>query len=151
MMRLLIIPGLAAVLLSAACAANTQLTSSVTTQTGTGLVQGKFIREGGPLGPGGQQPAVLRLSGTVAFNGGPGDVVRLHVGKSGAFSLRLPAGTYAVTGRTPSIMEVSNGAVVNAKGQVVKGHGTETVCSVPLSVTVTPQHTSKITLTCVVP
>jgi hypothetical protein len=25
------------------------------------------------------------------------------------------------------------------------------VCSVPLSVTVTPQHTSRITLTCVVP
>jgi hypothetical protein len=156
MKRLLIVPGLAAVLLSAACAANTQVTSStqptssVTTQTGTGLVQGKFIREGGPMGPGGQQPAV-RLSGTVAFNGGPGDVVRFHVGKSGAFSLRLPAGTYAVTGRTPSIMQVSNGAVVSAKGQVIKGHGTETVCSVPLSVTVTPQHTSKITLICVVP
>jgi hypothetical protein len=87
----------------------------------------------------------------VAFTGGPGDVVRLRVGKSGAFSLRLPAGTYAVTGRTPSIVEVSNGGAINAQGQVIKGHGTEAVCSVPLSVTVTPQHTSKITLTCVVP
>jgi hypothetical protein len=151
MKRLLIIPGLASVLLSAACAANTQLTASVTTHTGTGVVQGTFVREGGPIGPGGQQPPELRLSGSVAFNGGPGNVIRLRVGKTGAFSLRLPAGTYAVTGRTPSIIEVSNGGVVNAKGQVIKGHGTESVCSVPLSVTVTPQHTSRITLTCVVP
>jgi hypothetical protein len=151
MKRLLIIPGIALLLLLAACAAATRLTSSVTTQTGTGLVQGKFVMEGGPIGPGGQQPGERPISGLVTFNGGPGDVIHFRVDRSGAFSIRLPDGTYAVTGRSPSVIQVSNGGVVSASGQVVKGSQSEPACSPPLSVTVTPQHTSHLTLTCTVP
>jgi hypothetical protein len=114
-------------------------------------VTGKLVREGGPLGPGGQQPGERPLSGSVAFSGGPGEVIHVRVGESGAFSLRLPAGTYAVTGRSPSIITVSNGGMVNAQGQVIKGHATVSVCSTPASVTMTPPHTARLTLTCVVP
>ncbi len=151
MKRVAIIPGLTALLFLAACSSASQLTSSVTTVTGTGLVSGKFVMEGGPIRPDGQQPGPRPISGSVTFNGGPGDVIHIRVDQTGAFSLRLPAGRYAVTGRSPSIIQVSNDGEVNAKGQVIKGRGTETVCSSPVSVTVAAQRTAHLTLTCFVP
>jgi S-adenosyl methyltransferase len=50
------------------------------------------------------------------------------------------SGTYSVSGRSPDIMEVS-----------ANGSQHETVCSVPLHVTITPPHTAKIDVICVVP
>lgn len=111
--------------------------------TGTapvGAVTGTFVREGGPLGPGGRQPAEMRLPGLIQFGGANGRTFKVKVGNEGTFELHLPAGTYSVVGRSPDILQVDG-----------SGPGRETPCSQPLSVTVTNHHTSKITVTCVVP
>jgi hypothetical protein len=105
-----------------------------------GTVTGRLVREGGPLGPGGTQPAERLLPGSVQFTAARGRSVVVQVGTSGRFSVRLPSGTYSVSGRSPDIMEVS-----------ANGSQHETVCSVPLHVTITPPHTAKIDVICVVP
>ena len=105
----------------------------------TGLVTGKFLIEGGPIGPGGQQPGERPLPGTVQFTADGRRPVTVPAGSSGTFSVRLPAGTYHVSGRSPVIVDVSNGS------------SRQTPCSQPLSVAVTSRHTTTITLTCIVP
>lgn len=124
----------AAMLLLAGCGATAGQHSPMATVTG------RFVREGGPLGTGGQQPAEQPLSGTVVFTAGRHQVT-VQVGSSGTFSLRLPPGTYAVSGRSPGIVEVSTGTAATR----------ETPCSVPGSVTVTARHNTRITVTCIVP
>ena len=62
-----------------------------------------------------------------------------RAGSSGTFSVRLPAGTYDVLGRSPHVIEVSDGVLRPAP------------CSQQVSVTVTPRHTTRITLICIVP
>jgi hypothetical protein len=140
----------AGALLLAACAAGTGTghgRSSTVTSTqvthSTGTVGGKFVREGGPLGPGGAQPKELRLSGVVEFTRAGGHPVSVRVGTSGTFSVTLRAGDYSVSGRSPAILQVSG-----ANGD---GRGREVPCSQPLSVTVVAGRTSKITVACVVP
>jgi hypothetical protein len=132
------ITGVAAMLLLAACAAIGQQASQDASTQGT--VTGRFLREGGPLGPGGQQPGERPIPGTVQFTAAGHRLITVGVGSSGAFSVGLPAGTYHVAGRSPQIMEVSS-----------DGTQHETPCSQPLSVTVTARHTTKIAVTCVVP
>lgn len=107
-----------------------------------GTVTGRLIREGGPLGPGGQQPAVRPLRGLVQFTSAGHRVVNVRVGRSGTFSVSLAPGTYRVTGRSPEITQ--------AGGASMDG-GPALPCARPVSVTVTPQHTAKITLACIVP
>ena len=104
-----------------------------------GTVTGRLVLEGGPLGPGGQQPGERPITGSVRFTAGRGQVVTIAVGSAGTFSARLPAGTYAVSGRSPSVTGVRNGT------------SRQTPCSQPISVTVTARHTTRITLTCIVP
>lgn len=134
-----IIAGAAALLVvGSACGAATGQVVTGTAPAGT--VTGTFVREGGALGPGGQQPAEVRLPGLIQFIGKNKLTFKVRVGHKGTFELRLPAGTYSVVGRTPRILEVED-----------NGRKRETPCSQPLSVTVTNQHTSKITVTCVVP
>jgi hypothetical protein len=135
------ITGAAAMLLLAGCGASAGQPSPMATVTG------RFIREGGPLGPGGQQPAEQPLSGTVVFTAGRLRVA-VQVGSSGTFSLRLPPGTYAVSGRSPSIVEVSTGT---AGGQAATAATRETPCSVPGSVTVAARHVTRATVACIVP
>ena len=134
-----IIAGAAAVLfLGTACgAASGQV---VTGPAPVGTVTGTFVREGGPLGPGGRQPAEVRLPGLIQFITANKQTFKVTAGKNGTFEVRLPTGTYSVVGRSPDIEEVDG-----------NGPGRETPCSVPLSVKVTSGHTSKITVTCVVP
>ena len=67
---------------------------------------------------------------------GPHQLATVRVGNPGTFSVMLPAGIYHVSGRSPHVIEVSNGQVP----------GTQ-----PLSVTVIPRHATKIALTCIVP
>jgi hypothetical protein len=122
-----------ALLLLAGCAA------TAATGQPTGHVSGRFLMEGGPLGPGGQQPRERAISGRVTFTGAGGHDVTVRVGRSGAFSAQLPAGRYEVSGRSPSLVEVSDGS------------GLEPPCSPPLSVTVTAGHTATIAVTCIVP
>lgn len=112
----------------------------VTGTAPTGTVTGTFVREGGPLGPGGRQPAERRLPGLIQFIGTSKHTFKVRVGNKGTFEVRLPTGTYSVVGRTPDILEVDG-----------SGIGRQTPCSQPLSVRVTNHHTSKITVTCIVP
>lgn len=103
-----------------------------------GVVTGRFVIEGGPIGPGGQQPGPRPIPGTIKFRAA-GRVATVRAGRSGSFSLRLPAGTYHVQGRSPRVIEVSRGTRRQAP------------CSHQVSVTVTPRHTTRITLVCIVP
>jgi hypothetical protein len=148
--------GAVAVLLVAACGAGPRHTSSqdaaVTGHASArGMVTGRFLLEGGPLGPGGRQPRERPIAGTVLFNAGAGQAVKVRVGKSGTFSVRLPDGTYHVSGRSPSVVQVSNGAVVGVGGKLVSGREHERPCSQPQTVTVTTGQTARIAVTCIVP
>lgn len=127
----------AVLLLGTACGA---ASGRVTGTAPMGTVTGIFVREGGPSSPGGRQPADVRLQGLIQFLGANDQIFRVRVIHKGAFEVRLPPGTYSVAGRTPGIIEVG-----------ANGRERERPCSQPLSVTVTNHHTSKITVTCIVP
>jgi hypothetical protein len=128
--------GPAVLLLLAACGA----AAGIPDMPVTGTVTGRFVREGGPLGPGGQQPAEHALRGTVTFTAAGHQPVTVRVGGSGAFSVRLVPGSYHVYGRTPEIVEVGSG-----------GASRDGTCSLPQTVRVTGQHTLKIAVACIVP
>jgi hypothetical protein len=106
----------------------------------TGLLTGRFVREGGPLGPGGQQPAEVPLRGTVTFTATGHRPVSVQVGSSGRFSVMLAPGRYQVAGRSPGIETVDP-----------DGRQQEQACSQPLSATVTAGQAITIAVTCVVP
>ena len=108
---------------------------------GRALVTGTFVRVGGPLGPGGQQPPERPLRGTVQFRSASGHLVTVQVGRTGHFRVYLRPGTYAVTGRSPQILQVSS----------TGGTATETRCSQPLHVTIRGWHAAKVTVVCAVP
>jgi hypothetical protein len=148
--------GAVAVLILAACAAGSPHTASqhaaVTGHTSArAMITGRFVLEGGPIGPHGQQPGDRPIAGTVLFSAGPGQAVKVRVGKSGTFSVRLPAGTYHVSGRSPAVMQVSNGAVIGAGGKLVSGREHERPCSPQRTVTVASGQTARIAVTCIVP
>ena len=124
---------LAAMLLPAAC------TAAPGQAPPHGTVSGKLIREGGPLGPHHRQPAPGPIPGTVKFTNGHHRVITIRTSKTGVFSGQLPAGRYSVSYRSPRFLEVGGDGV-----------GRQT-WSQPVSVTVTPHHTTKITLTAIVP
>jgi hypothetical protein len=133
MKRLKAIVAVSAVMLTAACATSDLPASA------PGAVTGKLLIEGGPIGPGGQQPGERPIPGTVQFTASGRRPVTVRADSSGTFSVTLPAGTYDVSGRSPRLTDASNGG------------SRQTPCSQPLSVSVTPQHTTTITLTCIVP
>jgi hypothetical protein len=114
--------------------------TGTTTVTRTTIVTGRFLMEGGPVRPGGDQPGERPLRGTVTFIAAGERTVSVPVGRAGTFSVALVAGTYHVSGRSPEIMEVSSGGAQH-----------ETVCSQPLTVHLTGQHALKIAVTCIVP
>ena len=116
-----------------------------------GTVTGRFLLEGGPIGPDGQQPRNRPIAGSVRFKARTGRATEVRVGKSGTFSISLPPGRYHVSGRSPSVIQVSNGADIGADGQMISGTKHELPCSQPLSVTVTAGRTAKIAVTCIVP
>lgn len=132
MKRLLVTVSLA-VLPLAACAGNPGVASP------RGTVTGRLMLEGGPISLAGRQPSNRPIPGTVQFADGRHQPLLAHVARSGNFSVSLPPGRYTATGRSPRVIEVSNGT----------NH--ETTCSQPLSVTVKPLNTTTITLTCIVP
>ena len=53
------------------------------------------------------QTPVFPLSGTVTFTDASGRATPFTIGPAGTFSARLAAGTYFVSGRTPSYSEVN--------------------------------------------
>jgi hypothetical protein len=137
MTQLRICAGALAVLMLAGCAS---ASTPASTTPATGLLAGRFVREGGPLGPGGQQPAEIPLRGTVTFTATGHRAVSVQVGASGLFSVTLLPGRYQVAGRSPGIETVGP-----------DGRQQEQACSQPLSATVTAGRTLAIAVTCVVP
>ena len=131
------IPGLGLALALAAC---TAITSAHASRADEGRIIGTFIRAGGPLGPGGMQPPDRPLTGTVQFRAAHHPTVAVRVGKSGTFTVWLPAGTYRVSGRSPSILEV-----------LASGATRESPCSVPQQVAVVTGRALRISVTCSVP
>jgi hypothetical protein len=94
-----------------------------------GRVIGRLEREGGPMGPGGQQPQVVPLAGTIVFSRPAHAQVRVHAGKSGRFTVRLAPGSYTVRGRAAGLP----------------------VCRYPGRLTIAAGRTSRITVACIVP
>ena len=105
----------------------------------TGTVQGTFEGVGGPaiVENGKPQTQVFPLSGTVTFTDAAGHATPFAIGATGTFSVRLAAGTYSVSGRTPSISEVSN-----------DGTSRSIPCSLPQSIQVRPRQTMRIAVIC---
>ena len=104
----------------------------------TGHLSGRLVMEGGPLGPGGQQPGERPLPGTVTFTAAGHRPVTVKVGPSGNFSVALAPGRYQVSGRSPDLIEV-DGATQR-----------EAPCTQPASATVTAGRTATVTLACIV-
>jgi hypothetical protein len=104
-----------------------------------GRVTGRFFLEGGPLGPGGQQPGKRPIGGTVTFTAAGHRPFSVRVSSSGGFTVHLPPGRYSVSGRSPRVVEVSGGT-----RRVLP-------CSQPLRVTVSAGHAASIAVTCIVP
>jgi hypothetical protein len=104
-----------------------------------GTVTGTFEGVGGPaiIKNGIAQTQVFPLSGTVTFTGAGGQATPFAVGPAGTFTVRLAAGTYFVSGRTPSY------SVVNEDGS-----RTPTPCSLPQSIQVRPRQTMRIAVIC---
>jgi hypothetical protein len=119
-----------AVLMLAGCSGTA---SASGTHHRDGTVIGRFVREGGPLGPGGKQPPAVPLSGTVRFTRTHGHTVVVHVGSTGRFTVRLRAGRYRVSG--------SSAAINSAKSP----------CTPPMSVRVRARRTAHLTVVCPVP
>ena len=102
-----------------------------------GLVLGRFVRVGGPLGPGGQQPPEVPLAGAMRFTRAGNTAITVRVGKTGTFAARLAPGRYRVSGTTPDI-EGEPGNI-------------EATCSLPGPVAVSAGLTRHITVVCAVP
>ena len=109
-------------------------------QGGDGKVVGTFVRVGGPLGQGGTQPPDVPLSGTVQFTAAHRRTVAAWVGKSGRFSVWLPAGAYRVFGRSPSMV-----------GLLASGAEREDTCALEVPVTVVAGRALQIAVACTVP
>jgi hypothetical protein len=67
-------------------------------------------------------------------------MVAVQVGKTGRFSVRLPAGSYAVSGRSLSIVE-----------QLASGANVVRACSQPGHVTVVARRAVRLSVVCAVP
>ena len=105
-----------------------------------GHVTGRLLIEGGPIGPGGQQPGKRPIPGTVTFTAAGHRPVSVGAGTSGKFSAWLPPGRYRVAGRSPDIETVTS-----------SGKTVEQICSRPLSVTVSTRHAATVAVVCIVP
>ena len=135
MSRMQAATGVAAIVLLSACAPAVAHAPAIAhapavVHAASGTVTGKLQIEGGPISPGGQQPGKRPVPGTVRFTSTRQHRVTVRVGNSGAFSVQLPPGTYAVCPRSPA-----------AQGP----------CSQARRVTVTARHTTKIAFTFIVP
>jgi hypothetical protein len=133
--------GVAALLLLTACAAGSgQQTAAGSGQDpARGAVAGRLVREGGPLGPGGQQPGAHPIPGTIRFTTGQHRVIMVRTSRAGGFSVQLPAGKYQVADRSPRLLLVAASGIARQ------------TWSRPVTVTVTAGHITRITLVIAVP
>lgn len=75
-----------AALLPGACAAGPGHGSSPGHDATQGTVTGRMVREGGPIGPGGQQPGTHPIPGTVRFMVGGHQVITVRTSQAGTRS-----------------------------------------------------------------
>jgi hypothetical protein len=120
-------------------------------QPAAGRVTGRLLLEGGPVRPGGRQPGPRPIRGVLTFITPGHRPVRARAGRTGVFSVRLAPGRYRVSGRSPAVMTLSNGAAVTDSGLLLSGTEWENPCSFPLSVTVTAHRTTRVAVICPVP
>jgi hypothetical protein len=118
-----------------ASAASTATAATRPAAARTEPVSGSLVMEGGPIPPGGNQPPVRPLPGTVSFTAARHRPVTVTVPASGRFTVRLAAGTYRASATTPNI--------TGPGGK----HGTCPDPS-PVRVAARPVH---ITIACIVP
>lgn len=111
-----------------------------TTARPAGHVTGRLLIEGGPMGPGGQQPGERPIPGTVTFTRAGHRPVAVGVGSSGKFSVWLVPGRYQVAGRSPDIITVTS-----------SGKDEEQQTCAQASVTVTARHAASVSVVCIVP
>ena len=136
---------LAALLLLTACAAGPGQRTGQPTAPGPGrdpargTVTGRLVREGGPLGPGGQQPGAHPIPGTIRFTAGQHRVITVRTSRAGTFSVQLPAGKYQVSDRSPRLLLVAADGIARQ------------TWSRPVTVTVSARHVTRITLVIAVP
>ncbi len=134
---------LAALLLLTACAADPAQNPADPAQAPAGpahgTVTGRLVREGGPLGPGGQPPGTHPIQGTVRFTSGLHQVINVQTSRAGTFSVRLPAGRYQVSDRSPRLL------LAGADGI------SRQIWSRPVTVIVTAHHVTRVTLASIVP
>jgi hypothetical protein len=124
MSRAQAVTGVAAIMLLCAC------TPALAHTSAAGTVTGKLQIEGGPIGPGGQQPGKRPTPGTVQFTSTRHRRITVRVGDSGAFSVQLPPGIYSACSRSA---------------------GVQGPCSQARHVAVTARHTTEIAFTFFVP
>ncbi len=101
-----------------------------------GRLDGTMVREGGPLGPGGQQPSRQRIPGVITITGAGHQPRRVRAGHSGRFSMLLPAGRYRLCGAAPR-----NAGPGGAAAR----------CALPRQVTIRPGRTTTVTVIFAVP
>jgi hypothetical protein len=89
-------------------ARHAQLSSEIRPVLGT--VKGTYELEGGPIGPGGQNPPIQPLNGIITATGRNGHAKA--VAKNGHFTMQLRPGTYKLTGWTGAIKEMNGSTVV---------------------------------------
>ncbi len=94
-----------------------------------GVVTGRLVRVGGPA-PGSPVP----FPGTIEARDTAGQRFTVTAGNDGRFRLRLPPGTYRLTGRSPLM---GSGTMICSAGRPLHLTGTsqsisvEVVCSIP--------------------
>jgi hypothetical protein len=84
-----------------------------------GRLDGTMIREGGPIGPGGQQPARQRIPGVITITAAGHQTRRVRAGSSGRFSVLLPAARYRLCGASPRSTGPSGAAARCARPRAV--------------------------------
>jgi len=116
-----------------------------------GRVTGRQLLEGGPIRHGGRQPGSRPIRGLLTFTTAGHRPVHVRADRSGVFSVRLPPGRYRISGRSPAVLTLSNGASVTDTGRLLSGREWEAPCSLPVSVTVTARHNTRAAVICAVP
>jgi hypothetical protein len=100
-----------------------------------GIISGVLTRVGGAIGTGNNQPTVHPVPGTITFTSLRHGTFTAQAGSNGQFSLKLPIGSYHLSGQSPKVM-------VN---------GTEERCLRPAAVNVGVDENVHVEVNCVVP
>ena len=111
--------------LLAACSSGPHPAGPATTSAPAGLASAEGTLTGHLYAVGGPAPGLPRpWPGTVTLTG-PGVHLAIGVGAGGRYSVRVPAGTYAVAGRSPLYQDGTRACRATGPVTVASGHRTE--------------------------